>query len=139
MRKDIGQPSPLPPQPKLLLPNCVQTESHQQQLSQRPQFASSCPLLGGPSKAGKGLTSSVVQVVCFTCSRNSKLLVEVKFTLHALQCPATQEGKATQPAVAGRLAITALVASRLEYIMVTWTFATPSLLCLSLHNTPPSK
>jgi len=35
--------------------------------------------------------------------------------------------------------ITALAASRLQCIMVTWTFATLSLLRLSLHNTPSSK
>lgn len=74
MCKSIGQPSPH--LPFLPSPNCsssiVQTESYQHQLSQRPQLASSYPLLGGPSKAGKGLTFSVVQVVCFMCSRNSK-------------------------------------------------------------------
>lgn len=74
MCKSIGQPSPH--LPFLPSPNCsswiVQTESYQHQPSQRPQLASSYPLLGGPSKAGKGLTFSAVQVVCFTCSRNSK-------------------------------------------------------------------
>lgn len=48
-------------------------------------------------------------------------------------------GQSTWPALAGKLNITALVASRLEYVMVTWTSATLNLLHLSLHSTAPSK
>lgn len=136
MCKSIGQPSPH--LPFLPSPNCsswiVQTESYQHQPSQRPQLASSYPLLGGPSKAGKGLTFSAVQVVCFTCSRNSKFWERL-----SLLCMHFIGGQSMQPAVAGRLSVTALVASRLECIMFTWTFASLSLLQLSLRNTPLSK